>query len=143
MIAALVLTQTAVTAQAQAQAPAQAQATPPHTISLDWAAMPPVPYRVMPLVTPALTAFVAREVASGRCARPRPADGHYRIVVDVALLIAADHGVRQAVPRAIDCPTVEQYAAGLATSFANGDLLERTVTGERWYRTSVTFDWQA
>jgi hypothetical protein len=49
--------------------------------------------------------------------------------------------VRTVVPRAIQCATVEQYAAGLAAGFARGNLLPRNGT-EQWYKTSLTFSWR-
>ncbi|WP_326524800.1 hypothetical protein [Sphingomonas sp.] len=99
----------------------------------DWSRLPPMPWREAPVLTPDLTEFVAGEVREGRC----PVDRN-EIAVEVAVMMRRDGTVRAAVPRAIDCPTVEQFAAGLVTSFARGNL-RRAAGG--WYLASLTFDW--
>ena len=48
------------------------------------------------------------------------------MTVEVAVLVDGANGIRTAVPRAIRCPTVEQYAAALVAGFARGNLLPRT-----------------
>ncbi len=58
--------------------------------------------------------------------------------VDVAVMVREPATVRTAIPRAIDCPTVEQFAAGLVTSFARNNLRN---PAEGWYRVTVTFNW--
>ena len=126
MIAAMLL-------QVAADAPA---------LPVDWAALSPVPYVEAPAVTPPLAGFVAGEVAAGRCPLVRPADGHYVLRVDIATLISGDGMVRRAVPHAIACPTVEQYAAGLVLGFARGNLALRTDSPDSWYRATITFDWR-
>ncbi|WP_353205217.1 hypothetical protein [Sphingomonas sp.] len=93
-------------------------------------------------MTPHLTAFVGIEIAAGRCTLPKPADGHYVVKVDIATLIGADGMIRQTVPHAIACPTVEQYAAGLVTGFARGNLSVRSGASDTWYRATITFDWR-
>ena len=108
----------------------------------DWSALAPVPYATAPQITPQLTAFVGGEVAAGRCIVPKPVDGHYVVKVDVATFVTADGMVRRTVPHAIACPTVEQYAAGLVTSFARGNLAMRG-GGDAWYRATIVFDWRA
>ena len=118
-------------AQAAAEAPA-----PP----ADWSALAPVPYAATPAVTAQLSRFVADEVTAGRCTIPRPGDGHYLVKVDVAAWLEPDGVVKRAVPRAIACPTVEQYSAGLVTSFARGNIKAKPAPG--WYRTTITFDWR-
>ena len=91
-----------------------------------------------PLVTPAMNAFAGREARARKCRLPRPRS----ITVELAVLIDGEGGVRTVVPRAIDCATVEQYAAGLAASFARGNMLPRSAgAGEQWYKTSLTFSW--
>lgn len=107
----------------------------------DWAVLGQLRYLRDPDVTPAMTQFVADEVAAGRCVRPRPADGHYILTLDVAVLITANGTVRATVPHAIDCPTVEQYGAGLVSAFARDNLVPRAADTEQWYRTTVTFSW--
>lgn len=109
----------------------------------DWSALAPIPYLAPPKVTPELSGFVATEITAGRCAMPKPTDGHYVVRVDVATLIAPDGTVRRAVPHAIACPTVEQYAAGLVTGFARGNLPMRPGATDAWYRATIVFEWNA
>lgn len=106
----------------------------------DWADLAPTPYVAAPQMSASLNTFVANEIAAGRCAIPKPADGHYSVKVDVATLVDQDGTMRRAVPRAMGCPTVEQYGAGLATSFARANLRARP--GALWYRTTLVFDWR-
>jgi hypothetical protein len=103
---------------------------------IDWDRLSPLPWREEPQVTPDLSRFVADEVKAKRCVPPKRTDNKAAIDVDVAVMIRADGAVRVTVPRAIDCPTVEQFAAGLVTSFARNNL--RTAR-EGWYRASVSF----
>ncbi len=116
----------------------QAAASP---VPTDWSALAPLPYTTAPQMTPPLARFVADEIAAGRCAMPKPADGHYLVKVDVATLVASDGAVRRAVPRAINCPTVEQYSVGLVLKFARANLQLRAGTPDIWYRTTIVFDW--
>lgn len=118
-------------------AAAQAVALP--AVPTDWSLLAPLPYVTRPQQAPSLNAFIAAEIAAGRCSVPRPADGHYIIKVDVAALVGADGVIRRTVPRAIDCPTVEQYTAGLIISFARANL--RSGNTEQWYRATVVYDW--
>ncbi len=105
-------------------------------------AIDPLPYRVAPVITPVMARFVAGEILSGRCTIAPPADHHYVVRLDVAVLVAADGSVRAAVPHAIDCPTVEQYGAGLVTGFARGNLaVAQAAKADQWYRTTLSFDW--
>ncbi|WP_447407106.1 hypothetical protein, partial [Clostridium perfringens] len=62
--------------------------------------------------------------------------------VDVAVLVAAGRP-RRVIPRAIQCPAVEQYAAGLVSSMARGNIAPATQAGDGWYKTSLTFAWGA
>jgi hypothetical protein len=106
--------------------------------TIDWAALPALPWRAPPVVTPAMNDFAGREAKARRCPLPRA----HSITVELAVLVDGEGGVRTVVPRAIDCATVEQYAAGLAASFARGNMLPRsTGAGEQWYKTSLTFSW--
>ena len=127
----------------------QAAAQPPHapptsavgSVPTDWVALAPMPYIKPPEMTPGLSSFVAGEIAAGRCPVSRPADGHYVVKLDVATLVDTDGIVRRTVPRAIQCPTVEQYGAGLVISFARANL--RTgAAADQWYRATVVFDWR-
>lgn len=107
---------------------------------VDWDTLAPLPYRAPPLITPEMAAFVQREALARKCALPTDkVDG---VTVDVAVLVDSGSGIRATVPRAIQCATVEQYAAALVAGFARNNLLPRTGLNEQWYRTSVTFDWR-
>ncbi|WP_262408485.1 hypothetical protein [Sphingomonas sp. JC676] len=110
------------------------------TAPIDWDGLAPFPYRAPPIVTAEMQAFVQREVATHKCS-VTPA-GTQSMTVDVAVLVDANDGIRVTVPRAIQCPTVEQYAAALVAGFARNNLLPRTAGSEQWYKTSLTFTWK-
>ena len=103
-----------------------------------WDSLPPIILRQPRQVTPAATEFVATEVAEGRCVLSPSEQRHVR--VDVALLIARSGRVLASVPHAIDCPTVEQFAAGLAIGWVRGNLHPR-LGRMGWYRLRLDFDW--
>lgn len=108
----------------------------------DWSILAPIPYVSTPQLAPQIAGFVAGEITAGRCPILKPADGHYVVRVDVATLVGTDGIVRRTVPHAIACPTVEQYAAGLVTGFARGNLSPRGAAGDTWYRATIVFDWR-
>jgi len=111
-------------------------------VTVDWPALSPLPYRAPPLVTEEMHDFARREAIDRKCPLPASMGENQVLVAEVAVLVDAAGNVRGAVPRAISCPTVEQYAAGLVAGFARGNLLPRVGTGEIWYKTSVTFSWK-
>lgn len=117
----------------------QAAAAP--AVPTDWSTLAPLPYTAAPQMTAPLTRFVADEIAAGRCAQPKPADGHYVVKVDVATLVGGDGEIRRTVPRAINCPTVEQYSAGLVVSFARANLQSHAGAADTWYRATIVYDW--
>jgi hypothetical protein len=139
MIAALLFALQATPPPAAAGPPAGPQAAQDLPSPIDWEALPPLNYRNPPTVTPAMQAFVAGEVAAGRCAPPRGPEGHYWIKLDVAVLVDGEGHVLRVLPHAIDCPTVEQFGAGLALSFARENLLPRTQPDDRWFRATFVF----
>ena len=108
----------------------------------DWSSLPPLRY-VRPAPPDAdLSAFVRSEVAAGHCPRAVAAPGGWTLTVEIAVQTNAQDQVRRVVPRAMDCPAVEQYAAGIVSSMARGNIY----TGDAqdgWYRTSLTFTWRA
>lgn len=114
----------------------QAASLPPP----DWSDLPPVPWRVVPRITPELAAYVAGEVAAGRCAAsvPHPDGTDMVLSVPIAVELRGDASVGRIIPRAIDCPTVEQFAAGFVSRAMRGNL--RLPVGG-WYVTTVTFVW--
>lgn len=111
----------------------------PQAATIDWAALPVLPWRTPPAVTQTMSDFAGREARARRCPLPRGSS----VTVELAVLVDAAGAVRTVVPRAIDCATVEQYAAGLAASFARNNMLPRSGgAGEQWYKTSLTFSWR-
>jgi len=109
---------------------------------IDWDALPPLPWRVPPQISQSMDDFVLLEVQTRKCPLPAPLGAEQEMQVDLAVLVTADNQVRTVVPRAIKCPTVEQYSAGLVTSFARDNLLPRTASADQWYRASVTYSWK-
>ena len=105
------------------------------TTAIDWKGLAPLPWRAPPLITAEMRAFVRREVVLRKCPLPKPGT----IEVEVAVLVDEANGIRTTVPRAIRCPTVEQYAAALVASFARNNLLPRTGAGQIWYRAQLSF----
>src|SRR3546814_21161592 len=99
----------------------------------------PLTYLEPPTLTPPMRRFVDGEVRSGRCRPPRDAAGRYTITLDVAVLVDGDGRILRTLPRAIDCPTVEQFGAGLALSFARENLLPRARHDDRWFRATFVF----
>lgn len=109
---------------------------------IDWDALPPLPYRTLPAIAPEMHSFVGREVRERNCPAPAPRAGVRTLDVEVAVLVDDMGGIRTVVPRAIACPTVEQYAAALTAGFARNNLLSRTAGEPQWYRSSIAFSWR-
>lgn len=125
--------------QAQSTSPALPASEQRHSIA--WETLPPIPYRESPRLTPAMTRFVVSEVRRGRCRPNLRIEGKPAVQVDVAVLVSGEDGARVTIPRAIDCATVEQYAAGLVLGFARNNLAQRTSMGTQWYRATLVFEW--
>lgn len=89
----------------------------------------------------ATSLFVRDEIRAGRCvATVQPvASSRVQITVDVAVLVHPTGAIRAVVPRAIGCPSVEQYAAGLISRIVRGNV--PPPGAERWFRTPITFSW--
>lgn len=120
----------------------QALPEPQATPAIDWAALPDLPYRTAPQMTPAMHDWARGQVRARKCRERRLVDGRPAVRVEVAVLVDED-GVRTTVPRAIGCPTIEQYAAGLVAGFSRNNLNQRTAaSGAVWYRATVTFAWR-
>lgn len=125
------------------------QATPTDTPAqherpaIDWASLPNLPYRQPPHVTGPMNHYVKMQTRSRNCpVQRRVIDKAPALRIEVAVLVHPEDGVRTTVPRAAGCPVVEQYAAGLVTSFARNNLAARTSAAEQWYRATVTFVWK-
>ncbi|WP_294332144.1 hypothetical protein [uncultured Sphingomonas sp.] len=112
------------------------QATP---LRIDWPSLAPLPYRSEPQITPDMLGFVASEVVARKC--PLAIGPGLTLSVDVAVLVDTQDNIRTTVPRAIQCPSVEQYAAAMVAGAARGNLLPRMATADQWYRATVTFTW--
>jgi hypothetical protein len=111
----------------------QAIAPPP----LDWSALPELPLSP-PRGAFDPSGFVRNEVAARRCRAT--ADGDAQLVTaPLAVLVDESGAVSRIVPRAIDCPTVEQYTAGYVSALARRAGLPRLKAG--WYRYAVTYRW--
>ncbi len=128
---------------AQPQAVSAPQQPPVVLRPIDWGALPPLPYRHVPRPTPHMTRFVVAEMRRAACVPPAAVSGRMQVQLDIAVLIGPDGLVRATIPRAVNCPTIEQYAAGLVVSFARGNLIPRLVSDGGWYRASLVFDWPA
>ncbi len=107
----------------------------------DWSTLPRLILRKPADPTAATSAYVRDEVNQGRCAAAIRGTAGWTLAVDVAVLANADGGVRRVIPRAIQCPTVEQYAAGLVASGTRDNIDTPPAEGERWYRTRLVFAW--
>ena len=148
MIAALAfaLMQAAVAAPPPVPAPAPAQ-TPPPVPATPAPAEPPRDWTNLPVITlgPAgrdMVRFVRGEVQAGRCNRAsRDGSGQMVLAVPLALRVSPDGFVQTVVPLAIDCPTVEQYSAGAAQRMVRHLPHRVMLTGDRWYRTAITYTW--
>ncbi len=106
----------------------------------DWSQLPVPRWKVPPAYDPEMARFVVDEFKAGHCATAQEEGHESRVEVTVALLVGPAGQVRTTVPRAIGCPTVEQYTAGLVSRAAR----ENIQPGEgdaSWYRASVTFTW--
>ena len=100
----------------------------------DWTALPELAFERRWPSTAELSYFVRDEVRAGRCAITAR-----EIRVDLAVMVAASGQVRRIIPRAIHCPTVEQYASGLVSRMARGNVA--APGSDTWYRTAMTFSW--
>ena len=114
----------------------------PEPAAIHWESLPTLPYREAPSMTPAMHEWARRQVRARKCRARRLVDGRPAVRVEVAVLVGED-GVRTTIPRAIGCPTIEQYAAGLVAGFSRNNLTQRTAApGNIWYRATVTFAWR-
>lgn len=121
--------------------PAMAQTLPPVTPqrTIDWNALPPLPLNQPPRIVPAMSQFVAREIRLRQCPPPTRSGSGWRLALDLAVLIDEAGTIRTVIPRAINCPTVEQYGVGLVSSFARNNLAARAEGSSQWYRLTLEF----
>lgn len=119
----------------QAASPAPAAANSLDEPPVDLAALPELPLQRRLTDLDALSDYVRDEVHAGRCTVESSS-----IRVDLAVLVAANGQIRRVQPRAIGCPTVEQYASGVMSRLARRNV---AAPGEdRWYRAALVFAWK-
>lgn len=105
----------------------------------EWSTLPAIP---LPPASDDMVRFVRDEVNAGRCVRHQTTQsGQVTVVAPLALRFNAEHGVETIVPVAIGCPTVEQFSAGAAQRMVRRLPYRATLTGDRWYRTVITYTW--
>jgi hypothetical protein len=85
--------------------------------------------------------YVHGEVLAGRCDKAVRTESGWTLTLDLAVLATPQGRLRRVTPRAIDCPTVEQYAAGVLVGTPRDSLDLGDPQGDTWYRTSMTFAW--
>ena len=117
-------------------------APPPPMPPQDWGTLPTLRYVRPANDDAALASFVRGEVQAGRCAAARATPNGWTASVDVAVLVQPDGIVRRTTPRAIGCPSVEQYAAGIVFSRARMNIDTTGIVTDGWYRTTLTFAWR-
>jgi hypothetical protein len=114
----------------------------PTSVPSDWSKLPDLRLTTTPDYAAIMTKFVHDEIASGRCAAPAPVDGKTSIKVDMVVLVSATNGeALKIVPRAIHCPTVEQFAAGVVQKAARGNIAGPPPPADSWYHIGVTLTW--
>lgn len=96
----------------------------------DWAGLPTLPLRQRADQPDLVSDYVRAESRAGRCSLAEE-----ETALDLAVFVAASGQIRRIVPRAIGCPTVEQYAAGIVLRFARGNIVAPITDG--WFRASV------
>ncbi|GAA0672881.1 hypothetical protein FHT00_001645 [Sphingomonas insulae] len=109
----------------------------------DWSGLRPLPLTRESDDGANLSAFVRAEVKAGRCTAAVAMQQGWMLKIDLAVLVGPGAQPRRVVPRAIACPSVEQYAAGLISSMARGNIAVSAAEPDTWYRTSLTFSWPA
>ncbi|WP_058753976.1 hypothetical protein [Sphingomonas endophytica] len=100
--------------------------TPP----AEWQTLPRLPLREAREQAPQIPDFVRDEVREGRCVLRDD-----MTMLDLAVLVSTQGQVRRIVPRAIGCPTVEQFAAGTVLRAARGNIIPPAV--DTWFRWTV------
>lgn len=117
--------------------PAAAVAAPPVA---DWPGLPRYPLPRDASIEQSV-AFVRDEVETGRC-RPLTSPGDTaQLRLPVAILVGPGGQVRQITPRAIGCPSVEQYVVGYLLSLTRTDMVAAPSGDSRWYQLTVDYRW--
>ena len=107
----------------------------------DWSGLPVLRMRRSATTQANTSTYVHGEVLAGRCDKAVRTDSGWTLTLDLAVLATPQGRLRRVTPRAIDCPTVEQYAAGVLVGTPRDSLDLGDPQGDTWYRTSMTFAW--
>jgi hypothetical protein len=107
----------------------------------DWSALPPLRLSATPDYTALMTKFVHDEVVAGRCPAPPPVAGKTSVRIEMVVLVSPGGDALRIVPKAINCPTVEQFAAGVVQKAVRGNLAGAAPASDSWYRTGMTLSW--
>jgi hypothetical protein len=107
----------------------------------DWSALPPLRLSTTPDYAALMTKFVHDEVAAGRCAAPPPVAGKVSFKIDMVVLVSPGGDALRIVPKAINCPTVEQFAAGVVQKAVRGNWAGAAPASDSWYRTGIVISW--
>ena len=112
--------------------------TPPPVA--DWPALPPYPRPDTASIADGV-GFVRDEVEANRCQSHLPPPEGARLQLPVAILVGRAGQVRQIVPRAIGCPSVEQYVVGYLLSLTRTAMVSPSAPTPGWYRLTVDYRW--
>ncbi len=111
-------------------------------VPTDWSKLPDLRLTATPDYPAIMTKFVRDEIAAGRCAAPAPVDGRTSMKVDMIVLVSSASGEAvKIVPRAINCPTVEQFAAGVVQKATRGNIAGPPPAADSWYHIGMTLTW--
>lgn len=97
---------------------------------MDWGQLPRLQLGLAAAPPTQLASFVEREVLANRCVLPPEAR-----MLDLVVLVSQAGQVRRIVPRAIGCPSVEQFAAGIVLRAARDKT--RPISLDTWYVTTI------
>ncbi|GAA3718883.1 hypothetical protein GCM10022268_28940 [Sphingomonas cynarae] len=85
--------------------------------------------------------FVRDEVEAGRCHPQLPPPEDENLQLPVAILVGRAGQVRQIVPRAIGCPSVEQYVVGYLLSLTRTGIESSVSLPAGWYQLTAGYRW--
>jgi hypothetical protein len=107
----------------------------------DWSTLPMLPVGRSVTAQADTSTYVRAEVLAGRCTKAVRTARGWALTVDLAVLTTPDGHVRRVTPRAIDCPTVEQYAAGIMLGSVRNSIDVDDPLTNGWYRVVMNFTW--
>lgn len=106
----------------------------------EWPTLPTYPLPRTASITDGV-GFVRDEVEAGRCHPQLPPLGDERLQLPVAILVGRAGQVRQIVPRAIGCPSVEQYVVGYLLSLTRTGMGSSVPLAPGWYQLTAGYRW--